>query len=82
MHRRTLLLGLIATLTALPAAAADTVILENARVFDGRQDLGVVDVVLQGERILQVGRASDAQRSATIPRWARSFTAPVPVSAP
>jgi len=62
MHRRTLLLGLIATLTALPAAAADTVILENARVFDGRQDLGVVDVVLQGERILQVGKASDAQR--------------------
>lgn len=62
MHRRTLLLGLIATLTALPAIAADTVILENARVFDGRTDLGIVDVVLQGERIVRVGKASDAQR--------------------
>jgi imidazolonepropionase-like amidohydrolase len=62
MHCRTILLGLIATLAALSASAADTVILENARVFDGRQDLGVVDVVLQGERILQVGKASDAQR--------------------
>lgn len=62
MHRRTILLGLIATLAALPAAAADTVILENARVFDGRKDLGIVDVVLQGDRIVQVGKASDAQR--------------------
>lgn len=62
MRHRTLLLGLVASLVALPASASDTVILENARVFDGHRDLGIVDVVLQGDRILQVGKTSETQR--------------------
>ncbi len=39
---------------ALPAAA-EPVLLENARVFDGTRDLGVTPVLIDGARIVHVG---------------------------
>ncbi len=61
MRVRTILLGLVAALSSVTALAADTVVLENTRVFDGRQDLGIVDVVVKDGRIAHIGTADHAQ---------------------
>lgn len=45
---------LLAATTALPAAA-DTVLIENARVFDGQRDLGITPVLIDKGRIAHVG---------------------------
>lgn len=45
---------LLAATTALPAAA-EPILFENARVFDGTRDLGVTPVLIDGARIVHVG---------------------------
>ncbi|MBD9477573.1 amidohydrolase family protein [Pseudoxanthomonas sp. PXM02] len=62
MRCRTILPGLAIALSSFSALAVDTVVLQNARVFDGREDLGVVDIVVEGGRIAHVGDAGD-------PKW-------------
>lgn len=45
---------LLAAAIALPAAA-EPIVLENARVFDGVRDLGITPVLIDGGRIVHVG---------------------------
>lgn len=55
------LLGLILAVTSGTGSAAGIpVILENARVFDGERDLGVVSITLQDERIVHLGDPPEA----------------------
>lgn len=61
MRFRTILLGLATALSPLAAFSAEIVVLENARVFDGREDLGIVDVVVKDGRIAHVGTADEPQ---------------------
>ncbi|MGV6492624.1 amidohydrolase family protein [Stenotrophomonas rhizophila] len=53
--RSTRLWALLLAAVALPAAAAEPILLENARVFDGQRDLGVTPVLIDGARIVHVG---------------------------
>jgi len=69
MRRSLRLLALFTAIVATcgTAAAAPTVILDNARVFDGERDLGVVTLTLQDGRIAHLGPppaalARDARR--------------------
>lgn len=52
--RRRLMTLFIATFTGA-AGAATPIILENARVFDGERDLGIVSITLRDDRIVHVG---------------------------
>ena len=52
--RPTRLWALLLAAVALPAAA-EPILLENARVFDGQRDLGITPVLMDGSRILHVG---------------------------
>lgn len=55
MRTRRLWALLFGVTAALPATA-ETVLLENARVFDGTRDLGITPVLIDGERIVHVGK--------------------------
>ncbi|GAB3053272.1 amidohydrolase family protein [Stenotrophomonas tumulicola] len=52
--RPTLPWAMLLAAIALPAAA-EPVLLENARVFDGTRDLGITPVLIDGARIVHVG---------------------------
>lgn len=52
--RPTRLWALLLAAVALPAAA-EPILLDNARVFDGQRDLGITPVLMDGSRILHVG---------------------------
>ena len=56
MHR-TIIVSIAALLVASPATARDgSVLIRNARVFDGEQMLGTRDVLVQAGRITAVAR--------------------------
>jgi imidazolonepropionase-like amidohydrolase len=57
-HR--LLTLIVATLSGAASAAGVPIILENARVFDGERDLGVVSITLQDQHIVHVGTPPEA----------------------
>ena len=52
--RPTRLWALLLAAVALPTAA-EPILLDNARVFDGQRDLGITPVLMDGSRILHVG---------------------------
>lgn len=60
--RPTRLWALLLATVALPAAA-EPILLENARVFDGQRDLGITPVLIDGTRIVHVGMPLPAAAS-------------------
>ncbi|MBK0025058.1 amidohydrolase family protein [Stenotrophomonas sp. S48] len=62
--RPTRLWALLLAATAAVPAAAQPILLENARVFDGRRDLGITPVLIDGERIVHVGTPLPAAATA------------------
>lgn len=60
--RPTRLWALLLATVALPAAA-EPILLENARVFDGQRDLGITPVLIDGTRIVHVGTPLPAAAS-------------------
>lgn len=53
--RPTRLWALLLAAVALPAAA-EPILFENARVFDGQRDRGITPVLIDGARIVHIGR--------------------------